>query len=149
MATNPRVPQGTLNRIRGSVIVPDFPTLNVTAPFLGRAGISLSPNGNTGNLIPTMTGMVTSPEPYMGITLSVALIKSQNMAALYRAKIDEDVRLGDGVQVVPDSSAFPNYTLFNCIIENFGPIAMNGEDAGYMVTIAGYMDINSSLWNLV
>ena len=38
MANN-LVLQGVLNRLRGSVVVADAPELNVTAPFLGKAGI--------------------------------------------------------------------------------------------------------------
>lgn len=149
MATNPRVPQGTLSRIRGSLIIPDFPALNVTAPFLTRAGISLSPQGNTTNFIPTQTGAVTSPEPYLQVQLSVGLIKSQPLAAQYRARIDEDARLGDGLKVVSDTNVFPDYTLNNCAIEGFREITLNGDDPTFMVMIQGYIDINNSLWNMV
>ena len=38
---NPLVPQGLLNRVRGSVVFPAFSTLNVTAPYLAADGISL------------------------------------------------------------------------------------------------------------
>lgn len=45
MATNPLIPQGTLNRVRASVVWPSFPNLNVTASYLGRMGIRLSLDG--------------------------------------------------------------------------------------------------------
>ena len=41
------VQQGTLNRLRGSLTIPDLPELNVTAPFLGKEGIAMSFEGNS------------------------------------------------------------------------------------------------------
>ncbi len=63
MAGSPLVSQGTISRIRGSLIVPNFPNLNITAPYLGKMGIHLSFEGSATPMIDTMTGRVTSPEP--------------------------------------------------------------------------------------
>ena len=60
MANNPLIPQGTVNRLRGSVIWNDFPQLNVTAPYLGTDGIGFSLDGESTVFLPTMTGAVTS-----------------------------------------------------------------------------------------
>ena len=62
---NPQIAQGTLNRARGSVVVADSPELNVTAPYLGREGISTNFEGDTTARIHTLTGVVNSPEIYM------------------------------------------------------------------------------------
>ena len=46
MAGNPQVAQGTLNKVRSSVIVTGDNTLNVTAPFLGRNMVSVAFQGD-------------------------------------------------------------------------------------------------------
>lgn len=147
MAANPLVAQGTLNRLRGSVIWDTFPELNVTAPFLGKEGIGLSLEGESTVFIPTMTGVVTSPEPYMMIGLTVNLLKTQGLADAYKSRIERNALLGGGT-VRPDSAALSPYSILNCSIEGVAPMKFSGEDAGFVVTIKGYWLVNSDLWNL-
>lgn len=148
MAANPLVDQGTLNRIRGSVVIPNFPSLNVTAPFLGKAGISVALQGESTLFVPTMTGAVTSPEPYMIAQVTIHLLKTQRLSSLYKQRMELDARLGS-LQVIPDSSAFPNYDFFNCAIASVREMSMAGDNAGYVVSVHGYYNTNSSLWDLV
>ena len=56
---NPLIEQGSLNRIKASVVWNDNADLNVTAPYLGAAGIRLGLDGGTTVFLPTMTGAVT------------------------------------------------------------------------------------------
>lgn len=148
MATNPRTPQGTLNRIRGSVVLPDHPELNVTAPFLGRGGISFGLQGESTVMIGTMTGAVTSPEPYMMAQVTINLLKTQALAGAWRARMEVDARIGD-LTVIPDATTFPSYLLSNCAIVSVREQSFAGDDAGYVVVVNGYYDVNSSMWNLV
>lgn len=148
MAANPLIDQGTLNRIRGSVVIPDFPTLNVTAPFLGKAGIGLGVQGESTTFINTLTGSVTSPEPYMAAVVTLHLLKTQSLAALYKARMELDARIG-GLQVIPDAVGFPNYEFLNCAIASVREMSFAGDDAGFVITVRGYYNINSSLWNLI
>lgn len=148
MAGNPLVNQGTLNRLRGSVILPGYPQLNVTAPFLGKAGISVALQGESTLFIPTMTGAVTSPEPYMMVSVTVHLLKTQQLGALYKARMELDARLG-AMQVVPDAVGFPNYDFFNAAIGSVREMTMAGDDAGFVVAIQAYYNVNSSLWDLI
>ncbi len=145
---NPLVPQGTLNRIRGSVVIPGAPELNVTASFLGRSGISLGLTGESTTMIPTMTGVVTSPEPYMMASITVGLIRAQNLAALYKARMERDARLGD-LTIIPDTDVLPNYQIINCAIQAIREMPMTGDDASFVVSIQGAYYINSSLWDAV
>ena len=147
MATNPLVVQGTLNRLRGSVVWPNFPALNVTAPFLGEEGIRLTLDGDATLFIPTMTGAVTSPEPYQMITLAMHLLKTQALAVGYKAQQELSTLLGDGT-VRPDASNLPVYQLINCAIESVRELNFSGDDAGYVVMVRGYYLVNSDLWNL-
>lgn len=142
---NPLVQQGTLNRLRSSVLWNDFPFLNVTSSFLGTEGISLTLEGRASTNIPTMTGLVTSPEPFQLVTLVMHLLKTQPLAELYKIQQETTVLLGNGV-IRPDSKALSPYFLYNCSIINAGDLNFNGQNAGYGVTIEGYWVINANLW---
>ena len=148
MATNPLVPQGTLNRIRGAIIIPDQPQLNVTAPFLGKGGISLGFEGESVQFHPTMTGAVTAPEPYVMVSVTVNLLKSQPLANVYEAQRQTLSTIGD-ITIKPDASTLPNYLILNSAIESVRELAFNGEDAGYVVMLKGYYLTNNNLFNLI
>jgi hypothetical protein len=143
---NPNILQGTLSRLRGSVVWSTNPSLNVTAPFLGKGGISLSLEGESTLFIPTMTGAVTSPEPYQMISLTMNLLKTQSLAAQYKQQMETLALLGDGT-VRPDSSTLPVYQIVNCAIESVRELNFSGEDAGFIVTCKGYYLVNASLWD--
>ena len=146
MATNPLVAQGTLNRVKASVTWPDHPELNVTAPFLGRDGISFAPEGNSTVFLPTMTGAVTSPEPYMMIGLGIHLLKPQSLCNLYKARMETLALLGSGV-VRPDVTVgLEPYDIVNCAIESVRELRFNGQDDGYHIMIRGYYITNNDLW---
>lgn len=147
MAVNPLVSQGTLNRVRGSVIVPNFPGLTITAPFLGKAGISLGLEGESTTYIPTQTGAVTSPEPYMMASVRIALLKTQNIAAQYKSQMENTTLIGD-ITVITDATTLPNYSIVNCSIENVAELSFSGDDAVFMVTLKGYYIINNAMWNI-
>lgn len=147
MGTNPLVSQGTLNRLRGSVVWDDFSSLNITAPYLGDEGIGLSLDGGATTFIPTLTGAVTSQEPYQSVTITVHLLKTQTLADQYKVQQELDSRLGN-CTVRSDAKELSPYALKNCAIESVREMRFNGRDAGYVVTVKGYYPVNSSLWDL-
>lgn len=147
MATNPLVDQGSLNRLRGNILVVALPTLNVTAPYLGKEGISMALEGQATLMMETMTGAATSPEPYQQCTLTVHLLKTQNIADRWKKQMETDTRLGD-ITVYPDSSALSTYPLSNCAIKNVSNLDFNGQTVGYIMSIEGTYFINNDLWNL-
>jgi hypothetical protein len=146
-SSNPMIPQGTLNRLRGSMNVTGSPELNVTAPYLGKAGIAFSLEGQTTTFIPTMTGTATSAEPYMMATCVINILKTQGLAAVYKARMESNSLIGDFV-VTPDAATLPTYIVNNAAIESVGPMTFNGEDVGFAVTIKGAYQINSQAWNI-
>lgn len=148
MATNPIVQQGTLNRLRGSMSVINSPALNVSASYLGKGAISLNPEGDTAVYLPTLTGAVTSNEPYQIVVATVHLLKTQPLAAQYQAQIALNCALGDCVLRL-DSSAFSDYYLNNCVIVGWDALNSEGTSPDYVIRVKGYSLINSSLWNLV
>lgn len=143
---NPLIAQGSLNRLRASMVVSSDATLNVTASFLGREGISLAIDGETTAMLPTLTGVVTSPEPYQMVTVRVHLLKTQGLAAQYKTAMETDSLIGN-ITVRPDSAAVPPYTFFNCAIEGVDELKMNGTDAGFVVRLRGAYPINSGLYD--
>lgn len=143
--TNPLVSQGTLNRLQGAVYFNNYPQLNVTAPFLGAEGIHLSLEGESTTFINTMTGSITSPEPYQRVSIAIHLLRTQYLANLYKLQLEANAIIGD-VTVYPDSSALSTYSFFNCALEAVRDLTINGKDPGYVATIKGYYMINQALW---
>lgn len=142
---NPLVSQGFLNRVRGTLSVTDVPALNVTASYLGKDGISLRPDNAATDIIPTMTGTVGSQTPYQQVTVTVHLLKTQGLGASYQQRFATDTALGE-VVITPDATTFGNFTLLNCYLLNFNELPFNGMDAGYVVTIGGYLTTNDNMW---
>jgi hypothetical protein len=146
MAGNPLIAQGTLVRVRASVLWNDFPELNVTASFLGKEGIRVALEGSGTVYLPTMTGAVTSQEPYVMISMTMNLLKTQPLADAYKAQLESDSQLGS-CTVRPDAAQLGVYQFINCAIQPPRDLNFSGEDAAYVVTVGGYYLINSSLFD--
>lgn len=148
---NPLIPQGNLNRLKASLIFADAPELNITPPYLGADGISLSFDGEATGRIPSMTGIVNSPEPFQVITVTVHLLRTQQLSELYETRRQTNTLLGDGT-LRPDVAStnvagLQPYSLLNLSLINVAELAMAGKDPGYRLTIGGYYLINSNLWD--
>ena len=146
MALQYLVGQGTLNRLRGSVVFAFNPELNVTAPFLGKEAIGLAFEGPTGQIIGTLTGGVTSPEPYQMATVTMHILRTQFLAEIYKTVIEVSSNVGP-VNVIPDTDTLGNYQLENCIIESVEPMQFDGNQAGMVVRIRGIYYINAALYD--
>lgn len=143
---NPQIAQGTLNRARGAVVVADSPELNVTAPYLGREGISSNFEGDTTARMPTLTGIVNSPEIFMAVTVTICLLKTQALSDTYKQRMETNAIIGD-ITVIPDSPALSNYVFQNCSIRNVHDLALNGTTPNFMVTLQGFYPVNASLFD--
>lgn len=146
---DPRIPQGNLNRIKASLIWITYPSLNINPSFLGQEGLSLTFEGSATGRLPTMTGVVNSPEAYQGVVVRANLLKTQSLSAQYEAQRQLDSVLGD-CTLRPDTQingGLQPYSLLNMSIDNVEPLSLNGTSAGFMITFGGYMLINQSLWN--
>jgi hypothetical protein len=85
MATNPLVPQGTLNRVRTSVVIANYTNLNVGASYMGKQMARYAQEGNASELIGTATGAVESDEPYVFATLTINLLRTQSLAQQWQS----------------------------------------------------------------
>ena len=124
----PLIAQGSLNRLKASIVIPLFPELNVTPSYLGKGGISLSLETPATLQIDTMTGAVTSPEPYQRVALVAHLVKSQPLADLYKQQFEANTQLGQLI-IYPDADQLSVYQLVNCSLMNVGAMAFDGTDA--------------------
>ena len=145
---NPLIPQGVLNRVRASVLWTSFPNLNVTAPYLGRDGISMAPENPITVFLPTMTGAIPSKEVYQKMTLTIHLLKPQPLSDQYKQQIESDSFLGQAT-VRPDIQdvGLGPFQLSNCSIENFREMAFSGREEGFIIMVGGYYNINGSLFD--
>ena len=145
MANNPQIVQGTLNRLLASVVYADFANLNVTSSYLAKEAISLGFDGDTSLLIGTLTGAVTSPEPYMFGNVTMHLLRTQALGNAYKTQIETATTLGS-VTIFPDSTALSPFQLNNCVLSSIQEVAFDGTQAGLIVRLRGVYSINSSLF---
>ena len=144
---NPLVAQGTLNRLRGSVVFSDSPELNVTAGFLAREAIRLALQGDAGALLGTLTGGVTSPEPYQIAEVTINLVKSAPLADRFKRRIESNVNIGN-VVVYTDTDALSAYPLLNCILLGPHDLPFDGNSVSYPVMLRGIYNVNDALWSI-
>ena len=148
MAGSPNIPQGTINRLIASVVIDGFPQLNVTPSFLGPEGIGLSFGGPITTNLPSMTGVVTSPEPYQIVTCTIHLLKSQGLASLYKAQYESSSLIGT-YTIRPDVlvSVGPGpWYINNGSIMNVSPLNFSGRDAGFVIELSGTYNVNAASW---
>lgn len=145
---NTLVNQGILNRLLTAVNWSLFPALNVTAPYLGKEMVVLTFEGETTVYINTVTGAVTSQEPYVKVSFEMALLKSQNLAQQYKTQIETNTLLGE-CTVFTDSPALNPYTFSDCSIQNVRALRLTGDDASFGVTIGGIYYLNSNLFSVL
>ncbi|EJH9638897.1 hypothetical protein NGB03_003068, partial [Listeria monocytogenes] len=101
---NPLVSQGTLNRVRCSVIVPAFTALNITAPYMGKSFARIAFEGDFTDQTGTGTGLVNSPAPYVPATITVGILRTQALSMAWRAQWEANSVLGQ-VKINSDSAA--------------------------------------------
>jgi hypothetical protein len=149
MATgNPKVAQGALNKVMASVIFTNNSDLNVTASNLGKAGVTLSFQGNMAELIPTMTGTVTSPEPFVQGELTINVLKTQAVSEVYKEAWESNTVIGD-IVINPDVSTLSSFQLVNCAIMTVQELNFAGTEPVMQVRIQGSYEVNSALWSAV
>ena len=148
MPGNPLVDQGVLNLLAANVTWTNFPALNVTAPYLDKAGLTLRLEGQTTVQHETMTGVVQSPQPYMPVSLVIPLLKTQPLSDSYKSQMEASAVLGDGT-VWPDvsSGGLSSYQLGNMAIQSVGELNFGGTTPLWGVTLRGVYYVNANAFN--
>lgn len=142
-----QVIQGTINRLRGSIGFADVPDLNIVAAYMGKEMITISPQGDVTGVIPSATGIVTSPEPYQIVEFSAHVLRTNGLGDRFKKRMELNSVLGDAV-VRQDTAAMSDYRFSNVSIKSVDPIKLNGEDAGWMIHFVGSYQINSALYDV-
>lgn len=140
------VDQGTINRLRQGVVFADFADLSITAPYLGKSGVSISFRGPTGQLLPTLTGAVRSSEPYVMAEVTMHLLKSQVLSAAFKTAMELNSNVGS-VSVIGDADTLPAYNLENCILTGVDALDFGGTSADFVVKLEGIYYVNRTIWN--
>lgn len=147
MSANPATSQGMLNRLRGSVVFSSNSALNITSDFLTTEGIAIQPEGNATDMIETLTGRVGSPAAKQNVNITINLNRAQSLANAFFKQIKKNTSLGQ-VRIISDSPVQDDRTILNCFIMTQPEQALNGSQARWNITIAGYEIINNDMWSL-
>lgn len=147
MATNPLIAQGTLNRVRASLVVAEFPNLTVASSYMGDGFVTVTLPGEFSQLLPTATGAVTSPEPYVLATVTVDLLRTQSLSTSWLTQAQTQSDIGD-IQVHSDTAAFPAVQVNNVVIDSVDPGAFDGKNPVVRLTLRGVYYLNNDLWNM-
>ncbi|WP_353613961.1 hypothetical protein [Mangrovibacter phragmitis] len=106
----------------------------------------MRPEGQATDMIDAMVGRIGSQSPYIPVTFTVAMLKTLGLAASYQNQFKTDTALGE-VVLTPDATTMDDYTLLNCFLMGFNEMRFNGTEAGYLITISGYLVVNDNMWS--
>lgn len=141
---NPLADQGVLNLLKAQVTWDGFQGLNVSAPFLDRAGITLRKRGSSTTQHPTMTSVVQSPQPYMQIDVIIALLRTQALSDSYKTQMEQNTIIGSGTVWPDTSTGLSPYVVDQMAIETVGELVLNGTTPIWAVTLSGVWYINNA-----
>ena len=143
---NPIVPQGSLNLLRASVSIIDSPELNITSSYMSEGMVTLTQEGDASLLIPTATGAVQSPNPYVIVNVLTHLVRAQGLANQWKTRLETNTTLGS-IAVIGDSSSLSQWNFVSGTLMNVGELTFNGKDAGYPINIRAVYQVNSNLYS--
>ena len=144
------VQQGSLNRLRAHAVFSQFPSLNVTADYLGTEGINIEFESDPTDFPPTMTGLVTSPAPYVTTSIRLHLLRTQGLAGAWQNQFYQTTVLGNATLHTDVSiQGVSQFRFRNVGLRKMAPFNMNGRDPSYMIQLFGALIINGNLMNIV
>jgi hypothetical protein len=142
---NPQIQQGSLNRLLTHITFASYPALNIGAQNMSKRFAVASFGGSPMTQIPTGTGVVNSPEPYVMGSFSLDILRTQALGGAWLNQMQLNSVLGTCVGY-PDSAVFPSITLVNASLLGFDPGAWDGTDPVIRITVTGTYYVNSVLW---
>jgi hypothetical protein len=122
-----------------------FPELNVTSSFLTTEGIRLALEGNATDLLPAMVSLVSSPAPYLAASITMSVVRSSSLAALYQEQIENTTLMGL-MSIFPDTDVLKPYIINNVALESVREMAFAGMEAAMVVTARGYYNVNTGFF---
>lgn len=146
MATNPMVSQGTLNRVRASVIVPAYTNLNINSSHMSTKLLTGAPDEDFTEQPETATGIVNAPNPYVRYTVTVGILRTQALAYAWLQQAEATTAIGR-IVIHSDTSAFPQIRIHNASIIKIDPGAYDGRDPIVDLVLRGIKYVNNDMWN--
>lgn len=146
MATqNTGIAKGVLNRVKTSVVVPSNTALNIIAANMGKSMTKIAFEGQAVTQIPTGTGSVNSPEPYIFVTVTIALLRTQSLSASWYSQMLADSNIQD-ITIYSDTSTFPPIALQDVVINHIDPGPYDGSGPDVQLVLRGALPINNDMW---
>lgn len=139
------ISQGSVNRLRGSVVFATRPDLTVISSNLAKEAINLAFEGDAAQKLLTLTGGVDSPEPYVMATVEIHLLRTQAIASAYKLAIETDTTLGS-INVIGDADALSDYQIEQCVLLGVQGLNFDGNNPNFTVRIRGIYYTNALMW---
>lgn len=140
-----RIFLGNLNKAQVAIRFAEYPLLNITAEALGDSMVTVSSSGEITPMLPTATGLVASPAPFVQHTVSFAIVKTNPLCQLLIDTINSNSMLGT-IEVTTDSTTLNKQTYENAVFQTFDTFQFDGKTAAQGFTIGCYQQVNSSLF---
>jgi len=137
---------GQINRLRGSITLPGFNNLAITASCLTEEGILVEPEEGGGDLLKQMTGAVASLRPYVMVRVSFGVLRTLSIGTSWYNQWLSNSAVGD-LHITPVTSVAPTHYIQNSLISSVGRIAENGTSADLPIVLTGTLIVNSALWS--
>jgi hypothetical protein len=142
---NPNITQGMLNRVRGHLVVADFPGLAITASNMSRSMIQITFEDDSVDKIKTAVGFVDAPNVFLQTQVVVGILRSQTLSGNWLAQMQQDSSIGQ-VSIYSDSSVFPTIILTHCSIMHVDPGPYDATNPEVKVIVVGQFNVNNNLW---
>lgn len=136
---------GNLNKAQVAVRFSDFPLLNITAEALGDGMVTVSSSGEITPMLPTATGLVASPSPFVQHTVSFSVVKTNPLAQLILDTIRRNSMLGS-IEITTDATTLSKQTYENAVFQTFDTFTFNGKEPAIGFTIGCYEETNSEMF---
>jgi hypothetical protein len=140
------VPQGVLNRVRASVIVPQYTSLNINSSHMSQKMLTGTPEEDFTEQPMTAVGVVNAPNPYVKYTVNVGILRTQALAYAWLQQAQTTVMVGR-IVIHSDTSAFPQIRIHNASIIKIDPGAYDGRDPVVDLTLRGVFYVNNDMWS--
>jgi hypothetical protein len=140
-----RIFLGNLNKAQVAIRFPNFPLLNITAEALGDGMVTVSSSGEITPMLPTATGLVASPAPFIQHSVSFSIVKTNPLAQQIKDTVKQNSMMGP-VEITTDSTSLSKDVYENSVFQTYDTFTYNGKEPAIGFTIGTYEEVNNGLF---
>jgi len=140
-----RIFLGNLNKAQVAIRFANFPLLNITAESLGDGMVSVASSGEITPMLPTATGLVASPAPFIQHTVNFSIVKTNPLAQLMLDTIRSNSMLGQ-IEITTDSTSLAKQVYENAVFQTYDTFTYNGKEPAIGFSIGCYEATNNGLF---